>query len=62
MPSEAAQQAVEGIKQTEAEVEEEDGCSVYEIEGMASGKEYEIEVAASGKVLEVEEEDDDEDN
>ena len=53
----AAQAAVDGIVLTEAEVEEEDGKTVYEIEGKANGKEYEIEVTADGKVLEVGEED-----
>ena len=56
----AAENAVEGIVLTEAEVEEEDGQTVYEIEGKANGKEYEIEVTAEGKVLEIEEEDEDE--
>ncbi len=53
----AAQAAVEGIRITEAEVEEEDGRMVYELEGKAGGKEYEIEVTAEGEVLEVEEDD-----
>ena len=60
----AAQGAVEGITLTEAEVEEEDGRTVYELEGTANGTEYEIEVTADGTVLEVAEEaeDDDEDD
>ena len=65
----AAQKAVEGIKLEEAEVEEEDGVLVYELEGTVDGNEYEIEVTADGKVLEVEQEgeedgedDDDEDD
>ncbi len=59
----AAQSAVEGITLTEAEVEEEKGQTVYELEGMANGIEYEIEVTADGKVLEVEQEiEDDEHN
>ena len=53
---EAARAAVEGIVLTEAEVEEEGGRLVYEIEGKANGKEYEIEVTAEGEVLEIEEE------
>jgi len=53
----AAMAAVEGIKIKEAEVEEEDGQTVYELEGKANGVEYEIEVSADGKVLEVEEDD-----
>ncbi len=58
---EAARAAVEGIVLTEAEVEEEDGQLVYEIEGRANGKEYEIEVTAEGEILEIEQEDADED-
>ena len=58
----AAQNAVEGIVLTEAEVETEDGREVYELEGMADGIEYEIEVTADGSVLEVEREDDDEED
>ena len=52
----AAQQAVENITLTEAEVEKE-GRMVYVLEGTADGKEYEIEVTADGKVLDVEQED-----
>ena len=55
-----AQRAVKGITLTEAEVEE-DGRTVYELEGTANGKEYEIEVTADGKVLGVEQEADDDD-
>jgi hypothetical protein len=51
----AAQGAVEGINITEAEMEKEDGQTVYVFEGDANGKKYEIEVTAEGKVLEVEE-------
>lgn len=53
----AAEAAVEGIRITGAEIEEEDGRMVYELEGEANGKEYEIEVTAEGEVLEVEEDD-----
>lgn len=53
---EAAQGAVDGVTITEAEMEKEDGETVYIFEGEANGKEYEIEVTAGGKVLEVEEE------
>ena len=53
----AAMAAVEGITFKEAEVEEEDGQTVYELEGKANGVEYEVEVSADGKVLEVEEDD-----
>lgn len=61
---EAARQAVENITLTEAAVEEEDGQTVYVLEGAADGKEYEIEVTADGKVLDVEQEgvDDDDDD
>ena len=55
----AAEGAVEGITLTEAETVEEDGQTVYILEGEAAGKVYEIEVTADGKVLEVEEETED---
>jgi hypothetical protein len=58
---EAAQGAVEGVTITEAEMEKEDGETVYIFEGEADGKEYEIEVTPDGEVLEVEEEGDEED-
>ncbi len=58
----AAQGAVDGIELTEAEVEKEDGKTVYDIEGTANGKEYTIEVTAEGDVLEVEEETEDDDD
>lgn len=57
----AAQGAVKGITLTEAEVEEEDDQTVYELEGTADGTEYEIEVTADGKILEVNKENEDED-
>jgi len=59
---EAAQSAVKGIILTEAEIEEQEGITVYELEGMANGIEYEIEVTADGKVLDVEQEDEDDNN
>ena len=58
---EAAERAVDGITLTEAEMEKEDGQTVYILEGKADGKEYEIEVTADGKVREVEEETKDDD-
>jgi hypothetical protein len=58
----AAEGAVPGIRLTEAEVEEEQGHLVYELEGVLDGKEYEIEVTAEGEVLEVEELDDEDDD
>lgn len=51
----AALGAVPGIVIEEAEVEEENGETVYELSGSAGDREYEIEVSASGEVLEVEE-------
>jgi len=55
----AAEGAVEGITLTEAETKEEDGQTVYIVEGEAAGKVYEIEVTADGKVLDVVEETED---
>jgi uncharacterized membrane protein YkoI len=52
----AAEGAVDGITLTEAEMETEDGKTVYTLEGTADGKEYSIEVTPEGKVIEVEEE------
>jgi uncharacterized membrane protein YkoI len=57
----AAKGAVEGITLKEAAVEDEDGQTVYILEGIADGQEYEIEVTAEGKVLEVEQETEDDD-
>ena len=57
----AAQGAVDGVTITEAEMEKEDGQTVYVFEGEANGKEYEIEVTPEGKVLEVEDEAEEED-
>lgn len=53
-----AKGAVKGFVPAEAEMEEKDGQTVYEIEGIADGKTYEIEVTAEGKVLEVEQDND----
>lgn len=61
----AAQDRIDDIVITEAEVEEEDGQTVYVFEGDANGNKYEIEVTPEGKVLEVEREgmgDDEDDN
>lgn len=50
----AVQHAAPGIDFTEAEVEEENGQTVYTVEGKASsGKEWKIEVTADGKILEL---------
>lgn len=57
----AATKAVAGLTLTEAEVEVEDGVTVYELDGTADGKEYEVKVTADGKVLKAEQEDEDED-
>jgi len=58
----AAQNAVKGVNLTEAEVEEENGQTVYTLEGKATdGKECKIEVTADGKVLEVKQEAEDND-
>jgi len=59
---EAAQRSVPGITLTEAEVEEQNGRTIYELEGTADSIEYEIEVTADGKVLEVEQQDDEQDD
>ncbi|HET6202919.1 MAG TPA: PepSY domain-containing protein [Planctomycetota bacterium] len=59
---EAAIGAVPGLVLTEAEIEVEDGVTVYSLEGTADGKEYEVEVASDGRVLEVEAEDDEDDD
>ncbi len=53
----AAEAAVEGLQITAAEVEVEDGQTVYELEGTVDGTEYEVEVTADGQVLEVETDD-----
>lgn len=55
----AAQGTVNGVTITEAEIEKENGETVYIFDGEANGKKYEIEVTPEGKVLEVEEETED---
>jgi uncharacterized membrane protein YkoI len=50
----AALKAVPGLIVEEAELEVEDGVTVYGLEGTAAGKEVEVEVSAEGQVLEVE--------
>lgn len=52
----AAQNAVEGIEITEAEIEKTGEGIIYELEGTADGKIYEIEVSPDGKIIEVEQE------
>lgn len=51
---EAAEAAVDGIAIVAAEVEIEDGVTVYELEGYAQGIEYSIEVTAQGQIIEIE--------
>jgi hypothetical protein len=55
----AAQDSVDGLQVSEAEVEWEEGVQNYELEGTANGKEYEIDISPAGKVLSVEEEEQD---
>ena len=57
----AVAQAVPGGTIVEAEMETEDGQSVYDIQVEANGKEFDVEVAEDGTVLEVEEDDDGDD-
>ena len=57
----AALAAVPGMKLTGAETEMENGVRVFDLLGMADGKQYEVEVTDDAKVLEIELEDDDED-
>ena len=51
----AAENALPGIRFTEAEIELEDGVEVYELEGEREGKQFEIEVTGDGTILEIEE-------
>jgi hypothetical protein len=53
----AAEAAVPGLRISAAEVEDEHGQTVYELEGSANGVEYEVEVTVDGRVLEVESDD-----
>ncbi|MCZ6673527.1 MAG: hypothetical protein O7C75_11390 [Verrucomicrobia bacterium] len=48
-----AKAEVPGIKLLEAEVEEENGVTVYELEGVKEGFEYELEISKDGKLLEL---------
>jgi len=50
----AARAAVPGVVLTNAEMEQEDGQTVYSLSGTLDGEEVEIEVSATGKVLEIE--------
>lgn len=49
----AAKGAVENIILTKAKIKEEDGQTVYELEGISDGRNYEIDVNAAGRVLEI---------
>ncbi len=52
------QNALPGIKLTEAEKETEDDIIIYELEGtLINGKKYEIEIAEDGTIIEIELED-----
>ena len=50
----AAKASMKGFLPHEAELEVEDGQTIYEIEGTVKGRVYEVEVDMQGKVLEVE--------
>jgi len=55
----AAMEAVPGIELVSAEIEEENGETLYELEGMLDGERYEIEITPEGEVIEIETGDDD---
>ena len=58
-----AQAQVPGGRLTEAELETEDGRTLYSIDAVTSaGKKLEIEVSTDGKLIKVEKDDDDEDD
>jgi uncharacterized membrane protein YkoI len=57
--TDAALEAVPGIRLVAAEAEQEGGRLLYEVEGIAEGTLYEIELTADGEVIEVELDDDD---
>jgi hypothetical protein len=54
----AAEKAVPGLVITEAEVETQNGSTVYELEGTAGGKKCEVKVRADGEVVRVKSEGD----
>ena len=60
----ATENAMPGIKITEAEIEKSKDGIVYELNGTLDGKEYEIEISADGKIVKIKnnDESDDEDN
>ena len=49
-------EAVEGIELLKAELEKEDGVTVYEIKGTTKDFDYEMEISKDGKLLELEQE------
>lgn len=51
-----AKNAAKGIVIEEAEVEEENGVTVYEIKGTTKEFEFEMEITKDGKLLELEQE------
>jgi hypothetical protein len=58
----AIEDTMPGFKITEAEIEEEDGQMIYEVEGTMTGETYEIETSAEGKVIEIEKAGEDEED
>jgi hypothetical protein len=60
--SQAALSAVPGLVLTSAEIEEENGTSIYSLEGTAAGEAWCVEVSPTGQVLEIEQEDDEDDD
>ena len=58
----AAMEAVPGIELVSAEIEEENGETLYELEGMLDGERYEIEITPEGDVIEIEKGEDDDDD
>lgn len=58
----AIQTAYPGATINEAEVETEDGKTVYEVEIVKDKKEIDLDIAADGTILEAEEEDADDDD
>jgi hypothetical protein len=50
----AAQAALPGLVLTRAEIEQENGQTIYCLNGTVDGEEVEVEVSAAGAVLEIE--------
>jgi len=53
-----AEKAVNGLKLTEAELED----GVYELKGYVEDRKYEVKITPKGKVVKIEKEDDDDDS